>query len=105
MAIGLGGEAGIGVAKDSLDRRHVGAAHEEERRGRVAQVMEPDRSNLPRRPELHLAARTPAKIAVSGGLDVAAVLAPALVEPTPDDPCLVERTPQNQFQLDAKIFF
>ena len=101
MAVGLGREAGIGVAKDSLDRRHIGAAHEEERRGRVAQVMEPDRTHLSRRPELHLAARTPAEITVARGLPMAAALASALVDPALDDSRFVERAPQNQFQLHA----
>jgi hypothetical protein len=46
MAVGLGREARIGVAEDPLDRRNVGTAHEQQRRCRVAQMVEADRTHL-----------------------------------------------------------
>ena len=101
MTVGLRGESRIGVAENPLHRGDVGAAHEEERRRRVAQVVEPDRPDLPRRPELHLAARTAAELVILRGLDVAAALAPTLVQPAFHDSRAVKRSTQDELELHA----
>ena len=64
MPVRLGREAGVGVAEDPLHRCHIGSAHEKERSRRVPEVVEPDRPNLSRGPELHLASRAAAKLVV-----------------------------------------
>ncbi|HVX93651.1 MAG TPA: hypothetical protein VHK47_01980 [Polyangia bacterium] len=101
MAVRLRGEARIRVAEDPLHRRHIGAAHEEQRRSRVTKVMESDRSNLARRPELHLAAWAASQLVVLGLLDERASPAPALVQPGVDDPRTVERAAQHELELHA----
>jgi hypothetical protein len=85
VTVELGGDAWIGVAHDPLHRREVGAGHHEQRRGRVTDVVEADRSHLPDRPQLHLALRAPADLVVRRQYDVAAVFAAARMSPACED--------------------
>jgi hypothetical protein len=69
---------------DSLHGGQVGAAHEQERRRRVAEVMEADLSDLADREELKGALRAATEVRVAGRLAVPAALAPALVDVASD---------------------
>ncbi|HEY0468554.1 MAG TPA: hypothetical protein VGC79_30375, partial [Polyangiaceae bacterium] len=51
VAVDLGGDAGIAVAEDALDRGGIGAGHHEQAGSGVAQVMEANLADLCLRPE------------------------------------------------------
>jgi hypothetical protein len=79
VAVDLRGDLRVGVPEDLLDRGELHAGLEEERRRRVAQVVEAERLRLRDRPEPHLAARAAARLGVGSPLRVAAPLPPAAV--------------------------
>ena len=72
VAIDLGGDPGVAVAKDPLHRGRVRSGHQEQRTGRVAQVVEPNRPNLGLGPELHSVDRAVAKLGILCRVPVAA---------------------------------
>jgi hypothetical protein len=64
VAVDLGRDARVLVAHDPLDSGQVGALHEQERRGRVAQVVKAQLPYLADRAELELADRAAARVRV-----------------------------------------
>jgi hypothetical protein len=80
VAVEVGRHPRILVAHDPLDRRQVGAAHEQQRRGRVPEVVKPDLPDLPDREQLEVAFLAPTLVRVRRRLSIAAPGAPALVD-------------------------
>jgi len=72
VPVELGRRARILVAHDPLDRREVGAAHQQQRCRRVPKVMEPNLSHLPDGEELEVALRAPTLGRIRRELPVAA---------------------------------
>jgi hypothetical protein len=87
------------VTHDSLHGRQVGSAHEQQRGGRVAEMVEADLPDLADREELEAALRTATQVRVSPGLAVPAALAPTLVDVAGDETGPAHRTPQDLLEL------
>jgi hypothetical protein len=95
VAVHLGRDAGVLVAHDPLDRRQVGAVHEQERGGRVPEVVEPDLPNLPNREQLEVALRAAARVRVCSGLLMPAAVPPALVDVASHQARSAHRPPEH----------
>jgi hypothetical protein len=67
VAVELGRRARVLVAHDPLDRRQVGAAHEQQSGRRTAQVMKPDAADLAHRAELEV--KQLARVEIFAGQD------------------------------------
>jgi hypothetical protein len=64
VTVDLGREARILVTHDPLHRRQIGAAHEQQRRRRVAQVVKADLPHLAHGEELEATLRAAALVRV-----------------------------------------
>jgi len=80
VPVDLRRDAGVLVPHDLLYRRQVGALHEQQRRRRVAQVVEADLPDLADGEQPELALRAVDGVGVGRGFVVPAALAPALVD-------------------------
>jgi hypothetical protein len=80
VPVDLGRDARVLVAHDPLDCGQVSPLHEQERRGRVAKVVEAQLPDLADREELELAGRAAARVRIGSWLVVATALPPALVD-------------------------
>ncbi|MGA9657128.1 MAG: hypothetical protein WBV96_24795 [Polyangia bacterium] len=83
------------MAKDALNGRRIRARHHEQRRGRVAQVVEADLPHQRPRPELHLALRATPQVGVLRHLGMPASLPSADVAVAGHDPGAGERRLQQ----------
>ena len=99
VAVDLGREARILMAHDSLHGGQVGAAHEQERRRRVAKVVEADLPDLADGEELERALRAATEVRVARGLAVPTALAPALVNVAGDETRPAHGPTEHLFQL------
>lgn len=75
MAVDLGRDSRVAMAKDALNGGGVRASHHQERCGRVAKIVKADLPHLGARPELHLALRAASQTRVSCLFRVTASLA------------------------------
>ena len=64
VTVDLGGDLRVGVTEDPLDGRERDTGFEEQRRRRVAKIVEAERLLLGHRPEAHPALRAPARLGV-----------------------------------------
>jgi hypothetical protein len=95
VPVDLGRDPRILLSHDPLHRRQVGALHEQQRRRRVAQVVEAQLPHLADREQLEVALRAAPGVRVGRWLAMAAPLAPALVDVAGDDPGSAHRAPEN----------
>jgi hypothetical protein len=95
VSVDLGGDLRVGVPEDPLDSRERDAGLEEERRRRVAEVVEPQPLLVRDRPEAHAAPRAPARLGMGVPLGVTAPLPAAPVLPAVDYACTCQRTAEN----------
>src|SRR5882724_13469481 len=98
MAVGFRRDAGVAVAEDPLHRARVHARHHEQACRGVAEVVEPDPTNLRLGPELHPMRWASADLVVRRELGMAAALLSTDVLPSLDDPGVGERAPQHLFE-------
>ncbi|HZL17504.1 MAG TPA: hypothetical protein VFG23_07140 [Polyangia bacterium] len=99
VAVDLGGEARIRVAHDPLDGDQIGAVHEQQRRGRVPEMVEANLPDIADGEELEVALRAATEVRVGRGLAMPAALAPALVDVAGDESGPAHRAPEDLLQL------
>jgi hypothetical protein len=87
------------VTHDPLHGGHVGAAHEQQGRRRVAEMVEPDLPHLADGEELKAAARAAAAAGIGRRLVVAAAGAPALVHVAGDETGAAHGPPEDLLEL------
>src|SRR4051812_35722277 len=102
MRVGLEGDLRVAVAEDSRDRVEIYAGREQQRRGRVPRVVQPELARERLGPEEHLALRAEAALAVGMLLLVrraVALAAAAEVQVALDDARAAERAAQALAEL------
>jgi hypothetical protein len=102
VAVDLGGDLRVRVPEDPLHGRERDPGLEEQRRGRVPEVVEAERLRLGHRPEAHAALRAPARLGVRVALGVAAALPAAAVRVAIHDAGAGERAAENVLQLHVR---
>ena len=101
VAVDVGGDADVAVPEDSLHRQRARAGLHQQARGRVTEVVKPERPDLRLRPELSAVDRAASQVRVRSFFRVLAALPPARVDVASGEPRARHRTAENG--LDGEL--